>query len=137
MAAFLSRTFPGLPILVAVIVAVAGCSSGGVKKVTVSGTVSYKGQPVRSGILQFVGPEGAYSAANIQSDGSFTITDVVPGEVKVGVMEAPGGSGSSSGEKGRPAPKPVDLPDKYRSPETSGLKYTITPDTRQLDIKIE
>jgi len=123
--------------LAIVVVAVAGCP-GGVKKVTFRGNVSYKGQPVRSGIVKFVGPEGSYSAAVLQSDGTFIATDVVPGEVKVGVMEAPQGSGSSSDDKKTPGPKtpPVSLPEKYREPETSGLKYTITPETRDLSIDI-
>lgn len=119
--------------------AVVGCADKGVKKVTVHGTVSYKGQRLQSGILKFVGPEGSYSAASIQSDGTFIITDVVPGEVKVGVMEAPQGSGSSSGEKTPAAPKtpPVSLPEKYREPETSGVTYTIAPETRELSIDIK
>jgi hypothetical protein len=129
----------GVAAVLVAVMAIAGCSKG-TKKVTVNGTVSYKGQSVRSGILQFIGPEGAYSAAEIQPDGTYIITDVVPGEVKVGIMEAPQGSGGpAASNKGRPAPKapPVSLPDKYRSPETSGLKYTITADTRELPIKIE
>jgi len=120
-------------------IAVSGCSKG-IKKVTVSGTVSYKGQPLQSGILKFIGPEGAYSAAAIQPDGTFIITDVVPGEVKVGIMEAPGGTGSSSSpddKKAAPRPKPASLPEKYREPETSGLKYTITPETKELTIDIK
>jgi hypothetical protein len=123
--------------LVAALAVTAGCSDQGIKKVTVSGTVSHKGQPLTSGILQFVGPEGSYSAASIQSDGTYIITDVVPGEVKVGVQQAPQGSGSSSGEQ-TPAPKaaPVTLPDKYRNPETSEVKYSITEATSQLNIDL-
>jgi hypothetical protein len=139
MTTLLSRHFPGrlLGLVTVAVVAVAGCSDKGVKKVTVHGTVSYKGQLLRSGILKFVGPEGDYSAAVIQPDGTFIITDVVPGEVKVGVVEAPQGSGSSSSEdrSGTKSP-PVALPDKYRDPETSGLKYTITPNTKELPIEI-
>lgn len=126
--------------LVAVIaVAVAGCSKG-VKKVTVHGTVSYKGQPLQSGVLQFVGPEGAYSAGAIQSDGTYIVTDVVPGEVKVAVAEAPQGSGGpSADEKKSAGPKkpPVSLPDKFHDPEKSGMKYTITPDTKELPIELK
>jgi len=130
------RSLVGLAVLAA---AVAGCSSKGVKKITVNGTVSYKGQPVRSGILKFAGPEGAYSAASIQPDGSYTITDVIPGETKVGLMESPQGSGSSSGDKAAPAPKepPVPLPEKFREPTTSGVVYTITPETTKLDIELK
>lgn len=136
-----SRFRPGLLGLVAVaaVVAAPGCSDNKVvKKVTVSGTVTYKGQPLQSGLLRFVGPEGSYSAASIQSDGTFIITDVVPGEVKVSVMESPRGSGSSSDTKAVEAKHPpVVLPAKFREPETSGLEYTIAPDTKTLDIDIK
>jgi hypothetical protein len=133
-------TFPDflLGLGLAVLVAISGCSDTGVKKVTVSGTISHKGQPLRSGILQFIGPEGAYSAASIQPDGTYIITDVVPGEVKVGVMESPQGSGSSSGEQtpvGAQA-APVVLPEKYRNPDASDVKYTITEATSQLNIDL-
>ncbi|HET6572936.1 MAG TPA: hypothetical protein VFG68_04985 [Fimbriiglobus sp.] len=119
-----------------VLVVGSGCSSKGIKKVTVNGTVSYKGQKLHSGILKFSGPGGSYSAASIQPDGTYVITDVVPGEVKVGIMESPSGSGSSSGERSSaPRVAPVSLPEKYRDPETSGVKYTITDDTSELNIE--
>lgn len=90
-----------------------------------SGTVSYKGLKLQSGILKFVGPEGAYSAATIQSDATFIITDIVPGEVKVGIMESPHRSGlSSTPDQKKSSEPPVTLPEKYRDPQTSGLKCT-------------
>jgi hypothetical protein len=139
MTNLLSRHFP-LRLLALVTVAalgVAGCDRA-VKKVTIHGTVTYQGQPVRSGMLKFVGPGGATSGAVIQPDGSFIITDVVPGEVKVGVVQGPQSSGSSSGEEGTKAKEPpVSLPDKYRDPETSGVSYTITPETKELPIEIK
>ncbi len=107
------------------------------RKVTVNGTVRYKGQPVPSGILQFVGDGGTYSAAALQSDGTFIITDVVPGEVKVGIQERPQSAGSSSGKDGGPRPAPVSLPPQYRDPQTSGLTYTITPETKALNIDLK
>lgn len=132
------RFLPGRLLALVAVVAGLGCSGKGVKKVTVSGTVTYKGQKLQSGILKFVGPEGSYSAASIQPDGTYVITDVVPGEVKVGVMESPSGSGSSSGEA-TPAPKtaPVTLPERYRDPETSGVTVTVTESTSKVDIDIK
>ena len=53
------------------------------------------------------------------------MTDVVPGEVKVCVIDTPQGSGGPTWrEKTPPEAKPphVSLPDKYRDPEKSGLK---------------
>ena len=114
MPTLLPRYLPGrLLVLVAVVIVVgSGCSGKGIKKVTVSGTVSYKGQKLQSGILKFVGPEGSYSAASIQPDGTYVITDVVPGEVKVGVMESPRGRGhprvrgQHPGRRSSPSPCP-------------------------------
>jgi len=139
MSTFSYRWFPaGALGLVALAVAASGC--GGIKKVTVNGTVSYKDKPLSGGMLQFAGPKGgAPSAAVIQQDGTFIMTDVVPGEVKVSIQATPQSSGPS-GDKDKKAtvPKvtPDDLPEKYRDPEKSGLQYTITPETKHLDVKI-
>jgi hypothetical protein len=134
MATFLSNrvTVCLLGLVMVALLAAIGCTNQGVQKLTVRGTVSYQGQPLQSGFLKFVGKDGAYSAANIQKDGKFTITDVVPGEVKVAVAEAPGGSKQGAGN-----PKGPSLPDKYRDPATSGLQYTITPETTELTIDIK
>jgi len=122
-----------------IFVVIAGCS--GVKKVTVKGTVSYEGKRVSSGMLQFVGPEGAYSASMVQPDGTFIMTDVLPGETKVGVMESPQGSGSSSSgdNKASAPPKvtPSSLPEKFRDPQKSGVSVTIAADTRELHIDLK
>src|SRR5688572_5955132 len=80
------RVMSGAALLAFVLVAGAGCGEPGVKRVTVNGTVAYKGQTLSSGMLQFVGPEGSYSASVVQPDGTYIMTDVLPGEVKVGVM---------------------------------------------------
>jgi hypothetical protein len=132
-----SNYFPGrlLGLAAVVVVIVSGCTGKG-KKVTINGTISYRGQPVPSGILRFVGPEGSHSAAVIQPDGTFIITDVVPGEVKVGVTQGPRGRGDSSGKGENKPKKPlVLLPAKYLNPETSGVKYTIGSHTTTLNVE--
>jgi hypothetical protein len=80
------------------------------------------------------GGRGGARSARITSEGPFIITDVVPGEVKVVIDDAPQGSRSASLEERKT--KPVTLPDKYRDPEKSGLKYTITSETTELPIEI-
>ncbi|QJW96260.1 hypothetical protein [Frigoriglobus tundricola] len=116
-----------------------GCSKGGVNKLTVPGTVTYKGERLRSGILRVVGSNGSFATAPIRADGTFTLTDVMPGEVQVGITEEPRSSSASDGKggKGGPAPKAVALPAQYQNPEKSGLKYTINEDTRSLDIELK
>jgi hypothetical protein len=127
---------PSILVLAALVVTASGCD--GTKKVTINGTVSYKGQPVSGGMLQFAVAKGAPSAAPIQEDGTFTMTDVAPGEVTVSITATPRSSGPGGG-KAKAAPKvtPADLPEKYHDPDRSGLKYTITPTTRQLEIKMD
>ncbi len=115
----------------------AGCSKGGVKKLTVTGTVSYKGERLTSGILRVVGTDGAFATARVGADGTFTLTDVVPGEVRIGITEAPQRSSSSDGKGGPAAKPPVKLPAKYQDPDKSDLKYTIEDNKKSLDIELK
>jgi hypothetical protein len=124
--------------LVAIVVSVPGCGTKEAK-LTIRGTVSYKGKPLSGGMLKLVGRNGAsLSAAPIQKDGTFIMTDVAVGEVNASILATPG-TPDRSGAKTTSDHKitPADLPEKYQDPEKSGLQYTITPDTKELDIKID
>jgi hypothetical protein len=135
MTAILSRVIvPGL--LAVMAMSALGCSRGS-QKLTIDGTVSYKGERLRSGILRAVGADGSFATASIRPDGTFTLTDVTPGEIKVGVMEAPQSGGSSDGKSSHAARPPVALPPKAQDPEKSGLSYTITRGTHELAIEIK
>jgi hypothetical protein len=123
--------------LVAIVVSVSGCGTKDAK-VTIRGTVSYKGQPLSSGMLQLVGRNGAPpSAASIQKDGTFIMTDVAVGEVNAIILATPISPDRTGAKTSNPKITPADLPEKYQDPEKSGLKYTITPDTSELDIKLD
>lgn len=125
-----------VPVLVAVLAA--GCGGAKNEKVReVRGTVSYKGRPLDSGTVRVVGANNEVAFAVVQTDGSFILTDVPPGEVKVGVIQGnqPRNVGDSSGKKaGRPDKPLVVLPKKYHDPETSGFTTTVGPGTTRLDI---
>jgi hypothetical protein len=124
-------------LLIALIFA-AGCSDGSTKKIVVRGTVTYNGQPLDSGILQFAGPNGAYAAGVIREDGTYEISDVTPGETQVAIQEAPRSSGSSSGGKRQAPPKePQKIPSKFLDVKTSGVTVTITPSTTNLPIELK
>ena len=132
------RFLAGFLGLVAIVFSVSGCGTKDAK-VTIRGTVSYKGQPLSSGMLQLVGRNGAPpSAASIQKDGTFIMTDVAVGEVSASILATPI-SKDRTGAKTTSNPKitPADLPEKYQDPEKSGLKYTITPNSCELDIKLD
>jgi hypothetical protein len=130
----------GLSVLVlAMLLAGAGCS--GNKRLTINGAVSYRGTPLSSGIVKFYGPGDRLSMAYIEPDGTFIITDLFPGEVKVTVEDDPSSrpkrSGTDSPANGGTPGKRLAVPRKYTEETTSGLVYTITSGTRNLDIKLD
>jgi hypothetical protein len=126
-------------------VGLAGCS--GNQRLTIQGTVSYQGRPVPSGVVKFHGPGDRVSMATLEKDGTFTITDVSPGEVKVTVEEDPAarmkesmtgaGDEQPSADGKEAAVPPISIPPRYWKVSTSGLVYTITSGTDRLDVKLE
>jgi hypothetical protein len=143
---------------------VAGCGQGG----TVSGKIYYKGQPVKGGTIYFYpeGKSGNYASV-IERDGSFTISKLPPGPVKISVvvgtravpteafakqragkvavkgmkeMERIGGAASGGGEEPGNAAGPkekISVPDKYADPEKSGLTIDVTGGRQTHDIQLE
>jgi len=115
----------------------AGCGKPTKKVVTVTGTVTHNGQQLKSGIVKFVAPNGDFAMANIGPDGRFTMTDVVPGEQKVGYASAPGSSGSSDGSKSAPTEKPVSVPPKFGDPQTSGVTVAVPDSGGEVTIELK
>jgi hypothetical protein len=103
----------------------AGCGKPAKHVVTVTGTVTYNGRQLKSGIVKFVAPNGDFATAPIGPDGQFTMTDVVPGNQKVGYVGRPVSSGSPDGSRTAPAEQPVAVPAKVSDPETSGVTVTV------------
>jgi hypothetical protein len=119
------------------IAALAGCNAN--KRLTITGTVTYKGKPLPSGIVRFYSGRDRMSMATVEADGTFAVTDVPPGPVKVTVEPDPQASKhrSMGGGANEPAPKPVAIPSKYADPTTSGLEYNITGGSNKLEVKLE
>jgi hypothetical protein len=133
-----SSKIAGMALAFTIAMLAAACGPSGPVKVTVKGNVTYKGKKMTSGIVTFNSDNGSYSAASIMEDGTYIMTDVLPGEIGVGVMESPQGSGSSSGDgPSKPSMPAANLPQKFRDPSTSGLKFTVKVDTKELDIKMD
>jgi hypothetical protein len=120
-----------------------GCSSENrIETGTVSGTVTYNGDPLQIGSLLFVPVAGGPSAeANIGTDGSFemgTYDDddgAVLGEHKVMItaFTSPGGSGLPEDViDGDGAPVSV-IPDFYGDLEKSGLKVDVKSGDNAID----
>ena len=112
-------------LLAAAMTLFAGCGKPTKKVVTVTGTVTYNGHQLKSGIVKFLAPNGDFAMAAIGPDGQFTMTDVVPGEQKVAYVGGPMGSGSSDGSRTAPAEKAVAVPAKFGDPQTSGVTVTV------------
>jgi hypothetical protein len=119
----------------------------------VSGKVLFGGKPLTGGRIIFISTSGqAFTGdGNIDENGNYKVQAPI-GEVKVGVdnrmLAPPSGRGgappaSKPGLKrpGSEEAKPmkgtyVKIPEKYYSPEESGLKFTIKKGAQQLDIPL-
>jgi hypothetical protein len=123
-----------------------GCS--GDKRQNVTGVVTLDGQPLGEGVVQFLGPGDRLSTARIQPDGTFVATDLVPGDsIQVAVIDDPERAMARLGKPQAkadmppvdqgPAPaKAVAIPKKYKDFKTSGLSYTISPETPTVEVKL-
>lgn len=144
MRIWLTRRFATWRIVASVfVVSFVGCSSENrVATGTVTGIVTYNGDPLQIGSLLFVPVGGGPTAeANIGTDGSFemgTYDDddgAVLGEhqVMITAFTAPGGSGLPEDViDGDGAPVSI-LPDFYGDLEKSGLKVDVKSGENKID----
>jgi hypothetical protein len=136
------------------LVLAAGCNqrAQSIKYVPVSGKVLYKGKALPGGRITFVTVKGSFaSSANIREDGTYKM-DVPIGDVLIGVdntmlgkqrgapTQMPQSEGMmkhSSGELDPIKGHYVNLPTKYRDPETSGLTYKVENGEQTHDVTLE
>jgi hypothetical protein len=128
-----------IAIVVVVAFVAVGCNVSKLPKGTLSGSITYKGQPVNGGTLQLISTSGGSEAAPIPiaQDGTFKAADVPAGDYKAVVQP-------SEGYKGPPAkgmsPEmqakmkgnsdfnqtgTIPIPEKYKKPETTDLTLTV------------
>jgi len=133
-----------------------GCSQ---KKETdmadVSGKVLFRGEPLPGGRVSFVSKDGpAFSSGGLIDENGNYKAQAPIGDVKAGVdndfLKTFGGRKG----QGAPAVKPglkrpgseeaqgpkghyVPIPEKYRSPDESGLTYKIQEGSNTIDIKLD
>ena len=131
-----SRRRFALPALcVLTCLATTGCGSYG----SVSGKISYKGEPLTGGtVLFFPGSAGAVSSV-IGPDGGYKVDNVPAGPVTIAVetKSAQPFSPPDKAPTADAAPKTAALPDAYSDPKGSGLTYTVKagPQTHDIDLK--
>jgi hypothetical protein len=117
----------------------AGC--GGVRKAPVSGRVTYKGKPVKTGQILFLGPHGYATGSELDGDGHYELQAAV-GENAVTVeSRGVGKPVARRGPEGGPgyvkmAPGRLLIPERYISPMKSGLKLNVQsgPNTADFDL---
>ncbi|MBP3958722.1 hypothetical protein J8F10_26045 [Gemmata sp. G18] len=115
-------------LLVAMLMLSAGCGGKPAKQmITVTGTVNYQGHQLNAGIIKFLAPNGDFATAAIRPDGTFLMTDVVPGEQKVAYVSGPVSVGSSDKAPSGNAPKAkaATVPAKFSDPQTSGVTVSV------------
>lgn len=124
----------------------AGC--GGSGKGDVSGKITYNGQTLPYGSVQFMSPGGAF-VSMIESDGSYSIKGVAAGISKISITcqdpkyaEFMKQLSESARNPKVPKPKgnPEDfdkIPSKFTNPESSGLTYTVKSGSQTFDIELK
>jgi hypothetical protein len=97
---------------------------------TVSGKVTYQGQPVTDGLINFVTNGGRPLGGSIGADGTYS-TQLPPGEYKVRIDTPP--EFPAGYKEGDPLPKlpPRQVPEKYANFNSSGLTATVKGDGSQ------
>jgi hypothetical protein len=125
------------------LLAVTGCGGHG----DVSGKVTYKGKALVWGTVQFEGSDKMIKQSNIESDGTYSISDVATGEAKVAVSSVNPKSSDfqvrrSAEDAENPKPRPevkgwFPIPAKYDTPTTSGLTYQIKGGENKIDIDLK
>jgi hypothetical protein len=113
-----------------------GCGGGSDDLSRVSGTVSYQGSPLDHGSLRFFGGNGRPIGCVIQEDGSYEI-DLPPGDFQVSVSLPP--KMPANGRMGDTPPRsgPNALPEMYAQPITSGLSFSVGPQSGPLTYEID
>jgi hypothetical protein len=133
-----------------VALAFAGCSSKAGPSGTVTGKVTYKGEPVPAGevVFNLIGNDVGGAIAQINSDGTYKATGVPIGSVVVTVStpSAPPTQEQAAKnplmQKKRFVPKgenkkTVSIPPKYSRPTSSGLSLTVREGTQPYDIDLK
>lgn len=108
----------------------------------VAGKITLDGQPIGPGIATFVPVDGSRNPGigDINPDGSYAVRTsrtqgMLAGEYKVAVQvyQQPN---LKPGERAMTRPNLVH-PDKYASPDTSGLKYTVERGRNTINIELQ
>lgn len=105
-----------------------GCGADPNAKSTgkVSGVVTFQGKPVADGVVYFSSKSGVGANAPLAAEGKFAIPDAVEvGDYTVTVTPPPPPPPRPEDGPPKPTPAAADIPQKYRSEQTTDLKATV------------
>jgi hypothetical protein len=135
-----------------------GCGGGNsLAPARVSGSITYKGQPLKSAAVALHTPQGNAYPASVSPDGTYSATDLPTGELVI-TVDTEGFNPSKKGAKGagadrrlkmaqQPAPEGrgssappeefyVKIPAKYSNPKTSPLTVTLAAGRKVYNIEL-
>jgi hypothetical protein len=128
------RTRVGLAML---ILLAAGC---GRDLGNVSGTVKFKGQPLPAGTITFYDRDKGATSSEIKSDGTYSVSKVATGPVKISLavpMSIPFASPMGGGTVAPPIPRVPNIPARYMDAEKSGLGFEVVKGDQTHDFNLE
>jgi hypothetical protein len=138
----------------------AACGGG---TATISGTVTYKGEPLTAGYVAFYDTNGQTASGRIEADGHYTVYKAPVGELKAAVFtvdltakppvgftkkKQPGGVYEEAMAKSKrgsanamteaaQAGKFIAIPARYKDPEQSGLTFTVKSGSQTIDLDLK
>jgi hypothetical protein len=125
--------------MLAAALVLAGCS-GGPPGGQVQGKVTFKGQPVKEGLVTLLNPtEGGAYEAKIGSDGAYAIENPVAVGEYVVVITPPVEIVDTDPGKSPPAPVEKNMPDipkKYRMQGTTPLKASVKAGLNEINFDL-
>jgi hypothetical protein len=114
--------------------AAGGCSEkGDPNMATVTGVVTFKGQPLTKGAVGFAASGGESGSAVIDSQGRYE-AKLRPGNYQATVQSEE--SAATMGDKGQMIPAKSAIPEKYGAIATSGLATTVQKGKNKFDINL-
>ena len=121
----------GLAVLVAGWV---GCGSGEPPTGSVSGNVTYNGQPVTTGVVTLVNDQAGIGASGeLDASGRYRIESIRTGQYKVAIYREPPppGSGPEVFRSWK-----LNIPEEYQDLESSGLTATVSEGENTADFSL-
>lgn len=120
---------------VAMMLLLAGCGSDELPVGSVAGSVTLSGRPLPAGTITLVNSDRGFGAsAEIDASGAYRIDTIPAGPYQVMIQgpEAPSPEQMAEGVRAETSP----VPQKYQSPETSGLSVEVTEGENQATFEL-